>query len=159
MKLLLAGGMFLGALTVSVIQASAQMEYVRVCDAYGSNYFYSPGTETCINANTQEIRSAELGTEIGKTAFAASVDARIDQAFESAAVANALSDPDLVAGERFGVKVNWGSVESTHAFGIAGAVVVSDGLFSGGQGRLTGTGGVAFSGGTVGGRAGLQLTW
>jgi len=24
------------------------MEYVRVCDAYGTGYFYIPGTETCL---------------------------------------------------------------------------------------------------------------
>ena len=25
------------------------VEYVRVCDAYGTGYFYIPGTETCLN--------------------------------------------------------------------------------------------------------------
>ena len=25
------------------------MEYVRVCDAFGTGYFYTPGTETCLN--------------------------------------------------------------------------------------------------------------
>ena len=24
------------------------VDYVRVCDAYGSGYFYIPGTETCL---------------------------------------------------------------------------------------------------------------
>ncbi len=24
------------------------VEYVRVCDAYGTGYFYIPGTETCL---------------------------------------------------------------------------------------------------------------
>ena len=24
------------------------MEYVRVCDAFGTGYFYIPGTETCL---------------------------------------------------------------------------------------------------------------
>ena len=27
------------------------VEYVRVCDAYGSGYFYIPGTETCLKIN------------------------------------------------------------------------------------------------------------
>ena len=35
------------------ITACAQVvEYVRVCSAYGTNYYYSPGTETCINTQT-----------------------------------------------------------------------------------------------------------
>ena len=25
------------------------VEYVRVCDAYGTGYFYIPGTETCLS--------------------------------------------------------------------------------------------------------------
>ncbi|MHC2359866.1 opacity protein-like surface antigen [Rhizobium leguminosarum] len=27
------------------------VEYVRVCDAYGTGYFYIPGTETCLKIN------------------------------------------------------------------------------------------------------------
>jgi len=26
------------------------VDYVRVCDAYGSGFFYIPGTETCLRA-------------------------------------------------------------------------------------------------------------
>lgn len=139
---------------------AAPVEYVRVCSNYGANWYYSPGTETCINANTQETRrETEFGTVVGETAFAASVDERIEAAFEAGAIANALADPDLVAGEHFGLKVNWGGVEGANAFGVTGAMVFTEGLFEGGNGRLTGSGGIAFSGGTVGGRAGLQLTW
>lgn len=160
MKYLFAAAMVFGALVASATQSIAQVEYVRVCDAYGTNYFYSPGTETCINANTQETRrETEFGTEMGQTAFAASVDSRIDAAFEAGAIANALADPDLVAGERFGLKVNWGGVEGANAFGVTGAMVFTDGLFESGNGRLTGSGGIAFSGNSVGGRAGMQLTW
>ncbi|WP_292374418.1 hypothetical protein [Mesorhizobium sp.] len=43
--------------------------------------------------------------------------------------------------------------------GVTGAAVLGEALFSGGNGRLTGAAGVAFSGKTVGGNAGLQLTW
>ena len=34
-----------------VAVAPATVEYVRVCDAYGSGYFYIPGTETCLKIN------------------------------------------------------------------------------------------------------------
>ena len=161
MKLFWTTVLVLCALAASATQGFAQVvEYVRVCDRYGANYFYSPGTETCINANTQETRrETELGIVTGQTAFAESVDKRIEAAFEASAISNALADPDLVAGEHFGIKVNWGGVEGANAFGVTGAMVFTEGLFEGGNGRLTGSGGVAFSGSTVGGRAGLQLTW
>jgi hypothetical protein len=46
----------------------------------------------------------------------------------------------------------------SNAMGLTGAAVLGEGLFAGG-GRLTGTAGVAFAGHSVGGNAGLQLTW
>ena len=33
---------------VEVVAEPEPMEYVRVCDAYGTGYFYIPGTETCL---------------------------------------------------------------------------------------------------------------
>ena len=75
-----------------------------------------------------------------------------------AAIAAALADPDLGAGEHFGIRVNWGNAGSANAFGFSGAAVLGEGLF-GKTGRLTGSAGLGFSGKTVGGRAGLQLTW
>ncbi|MGI9351387.1 MAG: porin, partial [Rhizobiaceae bacterium] len=32
----------------AVVVEPEPVEYVRVCDAYGSGFFYIPGTETCI---------------------------------------------------------------------------------------------------------------
>jgi hypothetical protein len=78
-------------------------------------------------------------------------------AFCHIAISNALQNPDLVAGDTFGLHVNWGTAGSEHAFGLSGAVVLSE--FEKGRGRLTGSSGVAFSGGEVGGSAGLQLSW
>ena len=44
---------FLAAATgFSVPALAAPVEYVKVCSTYGANYYYSLGTETCINANT-----------------------------------------------------------------------------------------------------------
>jgi hypothetical protein len=47
---------FLIAITLCTLlstPASAQpVEYVRVCDSFGANFFYVPGTETCINVST-----------------------------------------------------------------------------------------------------------
>ncbi|CDX21706.1 exported hypothetical protein [Mesorhizobium plurifarium] len=147
----------------SLSALAAPVEYVRVCSAYGANYYYSPGTDTCINANTGETRRlTEDGVVAGKTALASKVDdidKRVQRALEGASVASALTSPDLVEGEHFGVRVNWGNAGQSNAMGITGAAVLGEDFMPGGNGRLAGAAGVAFSGKTVGGNAGLQLTW
>ena len=35
----------------AVVVEAEPVEYVRICDAYGSGFFYIPGTETCLNIN------------------------------------------------------------------------------------------------------------
>jgi hypothetical protein len=44
-----------GFFTIAIAQAAdlpsrkaAPLNYVRICDAYGSGFFYIPGTETCL---------------------------------------------------------------------------------------------------------------
>ncbi len=161
------------AIVSSPLTASAEpipMEYVCVCDAFGEGYYFIPGTETCVNANTGATRLITAdGIVDGSTELKSLVDEieqRLDSAFfdldrklhEEASIAAALADPDLVAGEHFGIRVNWGNAGSANAFGFSGAAVLGEGLF-GKTGRLTGSAGLGFSGKTVGGRAGLQLTW
>lgn len=141
---------------------SQPVEYVRVCDAYGVGYFYIPGTETCVNASTGETRrQSESGTIFGQTDLAlrqSAIESRINQAFQQSAISNALEDPDLVAGERFGIRVNWGAAGQSNAFGVTGTAVIADGVFDKAA-RVAVSGGIAFSGQEIGGRAGLQLTW
>jgi hypothetical protein len=48
------------------------MEYVRVCDAFGTGYFYIPGTETCL----------KIGGEIRATAYVNESDLAFDEAEE-----------------------------------------------------------------------------
>jgi hypothetical protein len=38
------------------------MEYVRVCDAFGTGYFYIPGTETCLRVGGRVRFDAEYGS-------------------------------------------------------------------------------------------------
>jgi hypothetical protein len=136
--------------------ASAQpVEYVRVCDAYGTGWFYIPGTEQCLKVATGEIR---IETEDGTVVTQSELAARVEDLESDAAIANALEDPDLIAGERFGVRVNWGAAGAENAAGVTGSVVLNDSVF-GEKGRLTGSGGVGYTNGRVGGRAGMQLTW
>lgn len=68
-----------------------------------------------------------------------------------------IAAPDLVQGEHFGLRVNWGNAGYANAFGITGAAVLSEGFAHGG--RLTGTLGIAFAGSQVGGNAGLRFSW
>ncbi|MBX4989549.1 porin, partial [Rhizobium lentis] len=39
------------------------VEYVRVCDAYGTGYFYIPGTETCLKINGYIRFQVDIGEE------------------------------------------------------------------------------------------------
>ncbi len=156
----------LGAAMLLAAPSEAAVEYLKYCHAYGVNYYYSPGTDTCINAQTGETKKTvddgEGGstTVTGKTALASHVDDidnRITRAFENASISAALAAPDLVQGEHFGLRLNWGNAGDANAFGITGAAVLSEGFAHGG--RLTGTLGIAFSGSQVGGNAGLQFAW
>lgn len=76
------------------------------------------------------------------------------------AIANALDEPDLIAGEKFAIKLNFGTAanEEVSAVGIGMKTVLSDNL-NGTGARLTGGGAIAFSGDQRGTRLGLQLSW
>ncbi len=48
--------------------ARAQADDVRICNAYGTGFAYSPGTDTCVNLQTGETRrQTMLGTRLGET--------------------------------------------------------------------------------------------
>jgi hypothetical protein len=40
------------------------MEYVRVCDAFGTGYFYIPGTETCLQISGWVRAQVDFGSEV-----------------------------------------------------------------------------------------------
>lgn len=146
----------------SVAAEPMPVEYVRVCTAYGAQYYYSPGSETCINADTgQTKRETENGTVVGETALAARVSAieeRIQDAFDAASIAAALTDPSLAAGEHAGVRLNWGNAGDANAFGVSAALLLSENAAQSGL-RLTGSAGVAFTSNKVGGRVSLLASW
>jgi len=45
-------------LSASFTAQAAPVEYVKVCTAYGSGFFYIPGTDTCYNPRTGDTRVA-----------------------------------------------------------------------------------------------------
>ncbi len=75
------------------------------------------------------------------------------------AIATSLANPDLVAGERFGMTVNFGNWDGASAIGIAAQGVVGYNAFAQGD-RVAISGGVGFGSerGTVAGRVGVQWT-
>lgn len=152
-RLALSGAVIASVMAGIHAPAQADPEYVRVCDAYGEGYFYSPGTETCVHAETGETRRmSDAGTVYGETELAK----RLGAVEHQSAISNALEDPDLSADEQFGLRVNWGAAGQKNALGITGTAVIPQNVFSG---RIATSGGVGFSGGKVGGRAGVQVTW
>ncbi len=58
--MIVAGGAQAADLTVA-----EPVDYVKVCDAFGSGFFYSPGTDTCIKVGGY----VKFGTAFGDTDF------------------------------------------------------------------------------------------
>lgn len=140
---------------VATVPPAGAVDYVRVCDLFGTGYVYIPGTTTCLHLSTgQTLEQTAFGLVHGQTDLARRIEAQEHQS----AISNALEDPDLVAGERFGMRINWGAAGEQNAFGVTGMAVIRDSAPDFG-GRFTASGGIAFSGDQIGGRAGLQLSW
>jgi hypothetical protein len=91
-------------------------------------------------------------------------DKRLDEAESGIALAISMEDPDLVDGERFGVRVNYGNFEGANALSWTFAGVLGRDVFRAGDRIAIGGGfGVGFeenNGDDVwGGRVGAQWTW
>jgi hypothetical protein len=171
-------------LATTTNSAAKPVEYVKVCTLYGAGWAYIPATDTCVNFDTGEIRQqtsvglvrglttlatrvgtleGQVGDLYGQTAALQSaqqaVQARFDADFRNAndgsAIAMALDSPYLTGSEHFGVKVDWGGYMGSNALGASFAGVLAETAKS----RVTLSGGVAFTGSNVGGRAGLQFAW
>jgi trimeric autotransporter adhesin len=85
---------------------------------------------------------------------------QLKEAREGIAIAMALHDPDLVAGEKFGVRLNWGNFEGNNALALTAAGVIGTDVLTSGD-RLAVSGGVGYGvdQNTVGARVGVQMTW
>ena len=84
----------------------------------------------------------------------------VDENREGVALALAVDTPDFVAGEKFGMRMNFGTFEGETALGFSAAGVVAENVF-GNNGRVSIDAGLGYGvgEGTFGARAGLQLTW
>jgi hypothetical protein len=155
MQRLLMGAVLISATFFPGYVQAQPVEYVRICDQYGAGFFYIPGTEQCYRPNDGQIRyETENGTVITETPFAA----RVREMEAQGAISNALEDPDLVEGEKFGVRLNWGATETADAVGLTGAILLGDNMGAGGA-RMIGTAGLGYSDGYIGARFGFQMNW
>ncbi len=70
----------------AVVVEAEPVEYVRVCDAYGSGYFFIPGTETCIRFggyvrstySKLNVEGDESGADVESTQWASRINLDID---------------------------------------------------------------------------------
>ena len=109
--------------------AHAAVDYVKICSINGAGYFYDPGTDTCIKADD--------GT----------------RAKEGVAVNMAMPGTIVDAGKTFGASVHMGTFDGDNAIGVGGA------FRAGGSLTFDAGVGVGLSQHTVGGRAGLNVSW
>lgn len=68
MRILLVAGMLFPLSAAATQQAAAEegVEYVRVCDAFGTGFFYIPGTETCLRIGGRVTTSfIQRGSTLG----------------------------------------------------------------------------------------------
>ncbi len=133
----------------------------RVSDTEGG---LAETNEQLANTNSQLSNTNSQLSKTNKRVDAleqahADLEQRFENAFEESldgvAIAMALSGPDMVGGERFAVKVNFGTYNGANAFGFTMAGVLARTDF----GRITMSGGVATTGQNTGGNVGMQLSW
>ena len=146
--------LFTAAITAAILSspsAFAQpMEYVRVCDAFGTGWFYIPGTETCYNPNTGQTKK---DTENGVVTGESQMLEQVKDANEGVAVSLALPTATVDAGKTFGAAMNFGTFNGESAVGFGGAIEATDGL------TFNGAIGIGLNRGTTGGRAGVNYSW
>lgn len=137
--------------------AAAPIEYMRVCAAYGPNFFYIPGTDICINPNNGQTRvETSGGTVIGTSALAKDVEEarlRADQATEAVAVSLAIPVAAVAPGSKYAAAANVGIFEGKAAIGVGGAMSLNDNF------SFSGSVGVGLQYGTIAGRGGLLIKW
>jgi hypothetical protein len=150
MQRVLLAAMAAFCLAASAGHASAQgVEYVKVCSAYGAGYYYMPGTEKCVHANTgvtKELTPERVVT--GKTAIAK----KADDAVEGAAAAAALSRPYIETGHKFAIAGDLAEVGEAGSASLGGALRLNDNLTLSGAAAIT-------DGSATAARTGFNLSW
>lgn len=150
-------------------QPQRPVDYARVCSAYGANYMYVPGTDTCLDPLTGQTRRETVdGTVAGRTELAARIDAagrrardayrEAGVAVQGAALAMAMPSPFVPDGHSFAVAGTVAAFEDVGTVGVAAAYKLRDNvLFTvGGSFTAVQARGADFS---AAGRAGVNFNW
>lgn len=136
------------------------VDYVRICDAFGTGFFYAPGTDTCISSfeiirNTSRIGDIEelLDGPNGVFERLRVLEDSIAETQEGVAIGISMSPPALPDGKSTAVGMNWGTFNGENAMGLSGITEIDDTF------AVSGAVGVGVSEGAVGGRIGFQASW
>ncbi|MET4087644.1 porin [Bradyrhizobium sp. S3.5.5] len=101
----------------------AAVEYEKICSVYGANFFYIPGTDTCVNAGQTVQSQFDLARQITRAAT-------------GTAMATSLVNPFLPDGTNYAISTHWAVFDGQHAAGVVGMIRI--------QGNLSLTMGIAF---------------
>jgi hypothetical protein len=140
--------------------AAQDDEFVRICDAFGTGFFFIPGTDACIRAdlpldNAERIAELEefFGPAGSLTTQLREFEQDIEESKEGTALAIALENPFLPDGKNFAVTTNYGTFDGEHSLGMAGVAQIDDTF------GVSGGLGVGLLQGGVAGRVGFQASW
>jgi trimeric autotransporter adhesin len=126
------------------------------------NTYTTPGITSDLSRSRQsgplEVVTSDAGGNLASDG--GFIFKQLKEAREGIAIAMALHDPDLVAGEKFGVRLNWGNFEGSNALALTAAGVIGTDVLTSGD-RLAVSGGVGYGvdQNTLGARVGVQMTW
>lgn len=95
--------------------AQAVVEYVKVCSAFGANFFYIPGTDTCLNAAQTVQSQFDLARQMTR-------------ASTGTAMAASLVNPFLPDGTNYAISTHWAVFDGQHAAGAVGMIRIQGNL-------------------------------
>ena len=120
----------------------------------GPNQGVGPQTVDFGGNRLQGVGEPIFGTDAANKAY---VDRGLNKAYEGTAIALAISQPILGAGQNFAIRAGWGNYESENAFGLSAAGIIGRDWFWGGS-TVALDGGVGWgSNNAVAAKAGVTL--
>ena len=129
---------------VTVASPAAAQNYVIVCEAFGTGYFYDPGTETCIKADDGTTKELEDDLSVTRSST---------KLREGIAISFALPDAVVDPGKTVGAAVKIGVYGETVAIGVGVAIRPMDGV------TFSGNAAYGLDRRQIGGSAGMNVSW
>jgi len=117
------------------------VEYVKICNTYGTGYFYIPGTDTCQDANQISANQDSISK------FATT-------AYRGIAISTSMVTPFMPANAHYAVSAHMASFSGTKAVGVAGLMRVGNSNLI-----VSGAIGASRDGWPKAERAGVEYAW